>query len=142
MNARSTASAAIALVVCALVAGCGSGSITSSSNEAPILSPQNLVVSQNAYGEVQLTWAQNGQSILQGYKVYRLDVAASMIETLTPSPISETYFKDSGAVWTKDYEYRVTSVSTKGNESVPATALIEVTAPAPGDKRHPKRRPR
>ena len=109
--------------------GCKSDSITTPVAEAPLLAPQNVTVSQNAYGNVMISWDRNSQSNLRGYNVYRLDVEASAIGRLTISPVAENFYTDETAVWEKDYEYRVTSVSTRGNESVYSSSLYHVDTP-------------
>ena len=137
MTARLSTFAAVALIG-SLVLGCHSDGPTSSSDPAPPVAPQNLQVTQNASGDVITTWDQNTQSNLRGYNVYRLDVAESSIEKLTSTPIDANYYVDETAVWESEYEYRVTSVSTAGDESVYIGATIQVQTPSNVGKRRPK----
>jgi fibronectin type 3 domain-containing protein len=119
------------MVVClaafsVLVAGCSDNSSTLTSNEAPILAPQNVTVTMSAFGDIVVKWDANTQPTLKGYNVYRNDIARSQIALLTAKPTGATAHLDSGAGDPGRYEYRVTSVSVRGVESNPATAMIEV----------------
>jgi hypothetical protein len=140
MKARLPALAAIALIgFCALVAGCGGDDVAApTSNEAPILPPQNVAVSLNAYGEVMISWDRNTQSTLRGYNVYRHDVAESAIGRLTTAPIPQNHYLDCTATQGKEYEYRVTSVSTRGDESVFVGTTIQVQTPDGGSRLRPQ----
>jgi fibronectin type 3 domain-containing protein len=140
MKARLSAFAAVVLVgLCSLVIGCNSDGLTSSSNAAALVAPQNVRVTQNAWGDVIVTWDRNTQSSLRGYNVYRLDVAESSIQRLTGQPIEENHYLDDGAVFENRYEYRVTSVSTRGTESAYVGTVIDVDTPRRGDKLRPER---
>ena len=137
MKARLSALAAIALVgLCSLVIGCNSDGLTSSSNAAALVAPQNVKVSQNAWGNVVVTWDRNTQSILRGYNVYRLDAAESSIQKLTGQLIEDNHYLDDAVVWEKRYEYRVTSVSTKGTESAYTGTVIDVATPNGGGSKY------
>ena len=109
----------LVISVCALVAGCGDDNPTApdptSGNEAPILPPQNVIATKNG-NDVTITWSANTQANLRGYRVYRHDVANSTIATLTATEITATSYVDIN-VDEGRYEYRVTSVSSKGEES-------------------------
>lgn len=132
MKAKLSAVAAITLVgFCLLMVGCGGDEVTSpSENEAPILAPQNVSVSLNAYGDVIVRWDPNTQPHLRGYNVYRLDVVGSTIATLTATPISDHFLVDDRALSDRDYEYRVTSVSARGSESAYSGIEIHVQTPS------------
>jgi hypothetical protein len=130
------------MVVClaalgVVVAGCSSDSTsTLTSNEAPIIPPQNVSVTMSAFGDVVIRWDANTQPTLKGYNVYRNDVAHSQIALLTAEPTIVTSYLDKGAGHLGQVEYRVTSVSTRGSESSPAMAVIQIEDPTPkGDKR-------
>ena len=138
MKARLSAFAAIALVgLCSLVIGCNSDGLTSSSNAAALVAPQNVMVSQNAWGHVIVTWDRNTQSSLRGYNVYRMDVVESSIQLLTGQPTEDNHYLDESAVNETRYEYRVTSVNTRGSESAYSGTVIDVETPKPGDKQRP-----
>jgi fibronectin type 3 domain-containing protein len=138
MKARLSAFAAIALVgLCSLVIGCNSDGLTSSSNAAALVAPQNVMVSQNAWGHVIVTWDRNTQSSLRGYNVYRMDVVESSIQKLTDQPTEDNHYLDEAAVSETRYEYRVTSVNTRGAESAYSGTVIDVATPKPGGKLRP-----
>jgi fibronectin type 3 domain-containing protein len=127
MSAKTFFVTAIVLLgVCALIAGCGSDSVSpaNTSNDAPIMPPLNVVVTPTASGKVIITWDANTQPNLRGYKVYRRDDQS--IQTLTVNPISQTRYEDTATVLGATYEYRVTSVSTKGAESGFASATVTI----------------
>ncbi|MDH3216571.1 MAG: fibronectin type III domain-containing protein [Candidatus Krumholzibacteria bacterium] len=139
MNAtRPALFAVVILGLCTLIAGCGDESTTPTSNETPLLPPQNVVVSHNAAGEVFLAWDRNSQSTLRGYNVYRRNSVESSIQKLTPRPIAENHYKDVGVESGREYEYRVTSVSNRGSESVFASTMIKVQPPTRGVKDKPQ----
>lgn len=137
MSAKTFAiSTLLVLGVCALIAGCGSDDNPAAptlSNDAPILPPQNIIATRSTNGSIMITWAANTQSNLSGYKVYRNDVDNSAILTLTPTPITVTHYQDATAS-TGTFEYRVTSVSTKGDESGFASRTIVVRENTGGTK--------
>jgi len=137
MSAKTIAiSTLLVLGACALIAGCGSDDnpvTPTPSNDAPILPPQNVIASRSTNGSVMVSWTANTQSNLLGYKVYRHDVDNSAILTLTPTPITVTHYEDATAT-NGTYEYRVTSVSSKGDESGFATQTIVVRDSRGGGK--------
>ena len=142
MKPKISTVAAIALIgSCLVFVGCGDETVTATdTGEAPILAPQNVTVSQNAFGEVMVSWDRNTQVHLRGYNVYRLDVVESAIATLTANPITETFHVDRAAAADMEYEYRVTSVSARGNESAYIGSRIEVQArDGSGAKLRPER---
>jgi len=80
-----------------------------------------------AQGSVVLDWADNGESDLAGYRVYRgsADGTWSLIATVATSAHTDTTV-DAGTAYT----YRVTASDTSGNESAPsATASATPTNP-------------
>ncbi len=131
MNARTFVATSLALLgAITLVSGCGSDTTVSTVvTEAPILPPQNVIVKQGPSGDVFLSWDANTQSILQGYNVYRRDTSAGEILTLTAKPIRENRFVDTQVDWHREYEYRVTTVSTRGGESGFVAFIIELREP-------------
>ena len=141
MNARTLIATSLVLLgVIALVSGCGNDTVVSTTTtEAPILPPQNVVVTQAPSGAVFLSWDANTQSILQGYNVYRRDTAAGEILTLTAKPTRDNRFVDTQVDWQKEYEYRVTTVSTRGGESGFVASIIELHEPNTSNR---KTRPR
>ena len=138
MNAITRAVALAALcTLCILAVGCNTEDAVAPTQEAPLLAPQNVTVSQNAFGDVIVMWDPNSHPRLRGYNVYRLDSAASAIERLTVDPIVETRYVDERATSGREYQYRVTSVGTDSNESAFSEATIDVDPPKRGGKPFP-----
>jgi fibronectin type 3 domain-containing protein len=124
------------LCACALVAGCGSDTVSPPVDEAPILPPQNLSAGSSAVNKLVLTWDPNTQNKLAGYNVYRVDIVAEDVVKLTPALITDSMFKDYSARRGVEYEYRVTSVSTNDKES--AYVSLDVLLMAVQDENEPK----
>jgi len=137
MNATKKALAGVALVAL-LVTGCNTDEIIAPSAEAPLLAPQNVQVSQNAFGEVMISWDPSSHPSLRGYNVYRNDVAESAIVRLTSSPIEGTHYVDEAATWERQYEYRITAVGSNDSESTFSEAVINVETPKRGGKPRPE----
>ncbi|MFQ5512458.1 MAG: fibronectin type III domain-containing protein [Candidatus Krumholzibacteriia bacterium] len=139
MSARTFTTSLALLGLIALVGGCGSDTISPTTNEAPMLPPQNVIVKQQPSGGVLISWDANTQVTLRGYNVYRRDTGGTSIERLTAQPITGTRHVDSQVDWQKEYEYRVTSVSTLGGESSFAASIIQLdTPPVGGHKQLPR----
>jgi hypothetical protein len=64
-----------------------------------------------------LSWSPIFDSTVTGYNVYRTDVTGTVHTLLTPTPITNTTFFDSGAASTGYSYYKVTAVSSSGGES-------------------------
>jgi hypothetical protein len=127
---------ALALIaLTAMYAGCADETTAPlvNNDEAPLLAPSN-VRAVYVDGDVRISWNASAQLNVRGYNVYRLDRENSNIARLTPSDISTTSFTDGFADYASEYEYRVTSVSTKNAESNYAAVVI-CTPPAPSDRK-------
>jgi fibronectin type 3 domain-containing protein len=65
---------------------------------------------------IDLSWLPNGESDLQGYRVYRSTVSGAGYQLLTADPIAQTIYTDSvGDAGT--YYYVITAVDQSANES-------------------------
>lgn len=113
----------------ALMAGCGSDTVAPAGNTEALFPPSNVTVAQLASGDVKIAWDPVINSNLQGYNVYRREIGVSSAQKLTSAPITATQYLDTSPDWQKQYEYRVTSVGTKGNESTPIVMSIQLHAP-------------
>jgi len=77
-------------------------------------------------GAVRLVWDPVEATDLAGYKIYRVEGSGIPISTeskpllLTPTPITTTYFRDTGVNLGISYYYKVTAIDKNGNESAPA----------------------
>ncbi|UCH84411.1 MAG: fibronectin type III domain-containing protein [Candidatus Latescibacterota bacterium] len=117
MSAKKTVFTTFVLLgLCALVVGCGDDSVAPTTDEAPILAPQNLSIVRTV-DEIQLTWDPVAQGNLAGYNVYRTVFGSGVLVKLTHSPITETMYVDTDVEPGKSYRYRVTSVTTNLKES-------------------------
>jgi fibronectin type 3 domain-containing protein len=106
----------LALAAVFLTAGCGTETTPLVSTEAPMLPPMNVTVTQLPCGYAVVSWDANPQALLKGYNVYRFDPERSTIHLLAPS-VTKTNFTDQSVVYNHTYDYRVTSVSFRGDES-------------------------
>ena len=123
MSAKKTVFTTFVLLgLCALVVGCGDDTVAPTSDEAPILPPQNLVVTQTA-GMIRLSWDANTQGNLAGYNVYRLEGGAGLLVKMTHTPTLATTYLDDSVQPGIGYQYRVTSVTTNQKESPYALAI-------------------
>ena len=84
-------------------------------------------------GTVYLDWADNGESDLAGYLVYRRE-AATAFAKLTPTPVASSDYVDATASNGTTYTYVVRAVDTSGNVSEPSNEASatpsDVTPPA------------
>lgn len=122
----------VLLGACALIAGCGDETVAPTiTEEAPILPPQNFA-SGHQGSSVVLTWDANTQGHLLGYNIYRSDGAQlDIITLLTPTPITDTMYRDHTVTPGVGYRYRVTAVSRihKESQHVMVNAVLNGTAP-------------
>ncbi len=119
------------LALTAMLTGCSDETTAPvTHNEAPVLAPTN-VQAEIVNGGIRITWNPSTQPNVRGYNVYRLDRIDSSIERLTPSVTTETSYVDNGAAWSQEYEYRVTSVSTRDEESNFSAVAITNITPVP-----------
>jgi hypothetical protein len=98
--------------------------------------PQGLVAAPGFAGDpprpaIDLAWQPDVEARVAGYRVYRRDAeAAGGWQRIGPDRVSEPAYRDAAVVAGRRYAYRVTAVSTAGNESAPCIEVLE-TAPAP-----------
>jgi hypothetical protein len=79
-------------------------------------------------GRVRLVWRASEDGDLAGYLVYRRTGDSGAFERLTPQPLENAEYADTGVSAGQTYTYRVTAVDQAGNESAPGG---EVRAAAP-----------
>jgi hypothetical protein len=98
--------------------------------------PQGLVAAPGFAGEpprpaIDLSWEPVMDAGLAGYRVYRRDAAAGegAWQRVGPELVTEPAYHDGAVVAGQRYAYRVTAVSTAGNESAAGAAVAE-TAPS------------
>ncbi|MBS1820821.1 MAG: fibronectin type III domain-containing protein [Acidobacteria bacterium] len=83
----------------------------------------------NDKAAIDLSWQPVTESNLAGYNVYRR-TASGAFERLNVTPVLGPAFSDSTVTPGTGYTYRVTAVTTAGNEGAPSTEVTE-TAQAP-----------
>ncbi|MBT2492693.1 hypothetical protein J7E96_30120 [Streptomyces sp. ISL-96] len=86
--------------------------------ETPDGSPVSLTTYPgDAPGKVELTW--DGAADATGYLVHRWNPATEAYEKLTPEPVTEQWYTDSGVPTGTTHFYRVTAVYADGTQSAP-----------------------
>lgn len=86
-------------------------------------------------GAVELLWTASSAPDLAGYLVLRAEGVNGTLQRLTPSPITETQYRDQGVRPGVVYAYVVVAVdrSTPPNESAPSNRQVVTSRPpAPG----------
>jgi len=123
----------VLLGMCALVAGCVDDS-TSPTDDAPILPPENLTVTQSGAEQLTLNWNPNSHPMLAGYNVYRVQIATQELVKLTPDLIQSTSYTDDTVRRGVGYEYRVTAMTKSRKESICVSiqAILRLNAHDPG----------
>ena len=105
-------------------------------DEAPVLAPTNVQAFVINRGDIQISWDASSQPNVRGYNVYRVDNVDDAIERLNAAPLEVTSVVDGGARFGRQYDYRVTSVSTRNAESGFATVTIQNRQAPPSDRGH------
>lgn len=84
--------------------------------------PPERLIAVPAEGKIFLTWDENKELELAGYKVYRSLRPKTGYILLTPEPIFKTTFTDTDVASNLRYYYRVTAIDNapKPNESLPS----------------------
>jgi hypothetical protein len=97
--------------------------VTPADTFAP-LAPTGLaaVASQ---GSISLIWSANTEPDLAGYLVLRAPAGSAAFKPLTPSPIKETTFNDTGVTAGERYAYVIVAVDAAGNRSAPSSQAQE-----------------
>jgi hypothetical protein len=78
---------------------------------------------------IDLSWEPDVEPRVAGYRVYRREGPSGAWQLLTQALVSVAAYQDATVVAAHTYAYRVTAVSTAGNESPPSPEASE-TAPA------------
>jgi len=75
---------------------------------------------------VSLTWDENSDEDLAGYRVWRRMEGKDEFVLLTPQTIAENAFNDTTVEKNKRYHYAVTALDTSGNESRKSESVSEI----------------
>ncbi len=82
-------------------------------------------------GQVDLTWAANGEGDLDGYNVHRATTAGGPYTQLNGTPVASPAYTDTAVTNGTTYYYVVSAVDTSGNES--GTSGEASATPSAGD---------
>ncbi|GGL95159.1 hypothetical protein GCM10011594_13590 [Nakamurella endophytica] len=91
--------------------------------------PTGLTATAGTAG-VALDWADNTESDLMGYDVYRSTSATGTFTKLTSTPVTGSAYTDASAPAATTLYYRVTASDSSENASAPS-ATVSATTPAP-----------
>lgn len=118
------------------VFGCAEDAAAPNTNqdEAPVLAPTNVQAVVINGGDIQISWDASSQPNVRGFNVYRVDHLDDSIARLNESPLEVTSIVDGAARFGREYDYRVTSVSTRNAESRFATVTIQNREAPPSDR--------
>jgi fibronectin type 3 domain-containing protein len=94
-------------------------------DEAPVLAPTNVQAIVRDGGVIEISWDPSSQPSVNGYNVYRGEVGKAAPTRINASRVRATTYTDRTARPSREYEYRVTAVSSKGSESRFAAVQIE-----------------
>ena len=75
---------------------------------------------------ISLTWDENREEDLAGYRVWRKTEGESEFKPLTPEPIRANAFNDTSVETNKRYYYAVTAQDESGNESQLSKSVSEI----------------
>lgn len=75
---------------------------------------------------ISLTWDDNTEADLAGYRVWRRMEGESEFKLLTPQPIQGNAFSDTTVEKNKEYDYAVTALDKAGNESSRSRSISEI----------------
>ncbi len=94
----------------------------------PPAAPRNLAA-VGSEGAVNLIWEPNTEGDLAGYLVLRAVADGSALTAITPAPVKETTYRDTGVVAGTRYVYAVVAVDTATPQNVSVESnRVEETA--------------
>jgi predicted small lipoprotein YifL len=89
--------------------------------------PPEGLISVGATGMIAISWNENGEKDLAGYRVWRREEREKEFRLLTPQAIKESSYNDTTVENDKNYYYAVTAVDTEGNESQKSQIISGIT---------------
>jgi hypothetical protein len=94
--------------------------------------PQGLVAvpGMAAGPAIELGWDADVEPRVAGYRVYRREDGSEW-KRIGPDLVTEAAYRDSAVTAGRRYSYRVTAVSTAGNESAPSGEASETASAMP-----------
>jgi chitodextrinase len=96
----------------------------------PPAAPTGLTATAVSSNQINLGWADNSESDLSHYNVYRSTTTGSYGEPIA-SNVTTSSYSDSGLAAETTYYYVVTAVDTSGNESANSPEVSATTDPPP-----------
>ena len=103
------------ILLIAVVYGCREKLTGPFNDNSPPSIPTGLTVDGAFDGEVGLSWQQNVESDISGYKIYRSIGNDNNFKFL--STTSDNYYTDKGLEYDSTYNYKVSAFDKKNNES-------------------------
>lgn len=94
--------------------------VTVTVESALLLSPRWLVAAPRASGQLGLSWRYETDPARVGYNLYRSLISGGGYAKITPTPITNTSYVDTGLSNGQTYYYVVTAVASDGSESSPS----------------------
>jgi uncharacterized protein len=96
----------------------------------PPLPPQNLQAVAAANGSIKLSWQENTESDLIGYRVFRSNYKNDEYSQITSSPVKEIVFNDtiSTQTLTDKVYYKIAAIDNRFNTSI-FSQVLEVARP-------------
>jgi hypothetical protein len=91
----------------------------------PPAAPSGLV-SIGTENFISLSWDENRDEDLDGYRVWRKMEGTEEFVLLTPQPIHENVFNDTKVERNRRYYYAVTALDVSGNESLKSEGVFEI----------------
>ena len=120
------------LALTVVLTGCSDDTVApAGQNEAPVLAPTNVRAEIVNGGDILISWDPSTQLNVRGYNVYRLDRESSSIARVNNFEVDGSSYTDVTAALAHEYEYRVTSISTRDTESGYSAVVITNRTPVP-----------
>jgi hypothetical protein len=125
MAFRKHTALALALAMVTICFGCADEINAPGDDEQPVLPPTNVRAVALPDGDVEVLWDASSQPNINGYNIYRREVGGGGPHRLNDTRILDTEYRDDTTSASRQYEYRVTAVNSKGKESRHTAVVIE-----------------
>ncbi len=89
--------------------------------------PPEGLISVGAPGMIAISWDENSEEDLAGYRVWRREEREKEFRLLTPQKVKESSYTDTAVENDKVYYYAVTAVDNQGNESQMSAVISDAT---------------
>jgi len=89
--------------------------------------PPTGLISVGAGGMIAISWDENSEEDLAGYRVWRREEKDKEFRLLTPQAIKENSYSDTTVENDKKYDYAVTAMDNQGNESQKSKIISDST---------------